>query len=472
MPAGPISRTRALNAWLVAVFAVGLGLRIVGLFWTSELGTRVADEVHYFQLASSLVEGRGFAFPGGPTSLRPPAYPAFVAAVWSLTGTAHSLVAVRVAQMLAAALTAWLAWRISAQLYDERAGAVAAAVTWCYPSLMFANFMLLTETLFTLLLVLAVWIALRLLTTGTPGWAAALGATVAAAALTRSIMWPFPLVLAVVLPLAVPGPWHRRATVSAVVLGSAALVLAPWAVRNTRLQGVPVIVDTMGGMNLRMGNYEYTPHDRMWDAVSMSGDKSWIIGLPAHPPGGGPWNEGQKDRWARDRAVAFMGEHPGLTLWRSVIRLGDFWALERDYLAALERGMYAPPPLVGIAIGTAMLVAFPALIALAIAGIVLNPPRDWRAHAFLLLLIAFICGLHALVFAHPRYRLPLTPLFAIYAAAGWVWWASKRHLAPTRQIAAAAAIAGALAATWTVQFVWRDWPHAERLIAHIVGRTS
>ena len=57
--------------------------------------------------------------------------------------------------------------------------------------------------------------------------------------------------------------------------------LADFMAREEPLVTV-TIVDTMGGMNLRMGNYEYTPDDRMWDAVSLQGEKSWVHGLSPH----------------------------------------------------------------------------------------------------------------------------------------------------------------------------------------------
>ena len=203
----------------------------------------------------------------------------------------------------------------------------------------------------------------------------------------------------------------------AVVVGFAAVV-APWAVRNTRLQKVPVLVDTMGGMNLRMGNYEFTPHDRIWDAVSMEGRQSWIQGLPPEPPGGGEWTEGQKERWARDRAVAFMRSHPGLTLWRAAIKFGDFWGLDRDFVAGVERGMYRPPTWVTVVVGGAMLVAYPLTLFAALAGIVRGPsrrsPRTTRS-----------CSCSSSSCVHcTRWSsvtrgtaLPLMPILMIYAAA-------------------------------------------------------
>jgi peptidoglycan/LPS O-acetylase OafA/YrhL len=227
---------------------------------------------------------------------------------------------------------------------------------------------------------------------------------------------------------------------------------------------MPTVVDTMGGLNLLMGNYEHTPHGRIWDAVSMEGPKSWVYGLPPAPPGGGEWNEGQKERWARDRAVAFIVDHPGLTLWRSAIKFTDFWGLDRDFLAGVQRGLFNPPLWATGVAGIALLVGYPLVLCLAVLGLCLRPPADRRIHAALWLLVAFVTALHSLVFGHPRYRLPLTTIFAVYAGAaisGRVW--RLRRQSPGRWWLAAA-ICGGLTAIWVAQFVVRDWPHVQRLL--------
>src|SRR4029078_9791290 len=183
-----------------------------------------------------------------------------------------------------------------------------------------------------------------------------------------------------------------------IMLASFAVVLAPWAIRNTRLQGVPVLVDTMGGLNLRMGNYEYTPHDRIWDAVSETGPRSWVAPIPAQPADGGTWTEGKKEKWARGMAVWFMLDPPALTLWRSAIKLGDFWALERDFIAGISQGLFHPPWVVGLALSVAILVSFPVVLFLAIVRISRLTGRDWVAGFVPLVLVLFICALHAIVF--------------------------------------------------------------------------
>ena len=51
-----------------------------------------------------------------------------------------------------------------------------------------------------------------------------------------------------------------------------------------------------------------------------------------------------------------------------------------------------------------------------IIGMCVVPPADWRVHAFLLLLIVFVTGMHTLVFGHSRYHLPLIPIVLLYSA--------------------------------------------------------
>jgi len=445
------------------ILVAALLLRLVILTMTAQLGVQVVDEQHYHVLATSLVEGRGLATPSGPTSLRPPLYPALVAGLWSVTGS-RSLQAVRAFQDLVGLATAALVYVIGRRVYDERTGLVAAAFTAFYPELLFANSLLLTETAFTFLLTAFVAACVIFLQRPRAAIAVAAGTLLGLAALTRSVVWPFPLVLVPLLLWVTPAPMTRRLACCALLVAGYAAVVAPWAVRNTRLQGLPVIVDTMGGLNLRMGNYEFTPHDRIWDAVSRHGAQSWIVGLPPHPPDGGEWTEGWKERWAREQAIAFMRAHPGLTLWRAMIKFGDFWALDRDFVAGIQRGLFRPPPWAAAVAAVAITVAFPLVIGLAILGVCLTPGSDWRSHLLMILLILFVTALHSVVFGHPRYRLPLTPVLAVYAGAAVSGRAWRRLYEGWRVALVPAALAVLLAGIWTTQFLVRDWPFVRRLL--------
>ncbi len=455
--------TRRVHRRLGLILLVGLALRLVALPWTAGLGLRVADERHYHQLATSLADGRGFAFASGPTSLRPPLYPAFVAGVWMATGT-RSLQAVRLAQIGLAIALAWIGFALARELFGETAGLATAAIVAFYPSLAVSNYLLLTEVLFALLLTAATWAMVRALRTLSLGAAALAGALVGLSALTRSVVYPLPVVLAAAL-LAGSGPRGQRLMAAVVLLAGATAVLAPWAIRNTRLQRVPVLVDTMGGMNLRMGNYEHTPLDHMWDAVSMKGEKSWIVGLPSSPPEGGHWTDGQKDRWARDQGVRFILDHPVLSAGRAAVKFGDFWGLDRDFIAGILQGLFAPPPVVGAALSATILLAYPIVLFAAIVGLGRLGADNWPAAWAPLGITLFVCALHSIVFGHPRYRLPLTPLIAVYAGAAIQAGALRHPVRLWARAALPAAIAAGFVAIWVAQLVWRDWDTMRHLLA-------
>ena len=461
LPAPPTtSRVRKL---LIAVAGIGILARLAVLPFTAGMDLRIGDERHYDKLATSLVDGRGFSSPSGPTSLRPPLYPAFVAGVWTVTRS-RSLQAVRVAQIGLALATTLLVFATARELFGDQAGLYAAALVTFYPGLALFDYLILSEALFATLVAAAAWAYVRMFSRSSVAASVAAGVLTSLAALTRSVVYPVPIVMAAIAMTSARASLPKRVVLAVCLLVAAGATLTPWAIRNTRLQGVPVLVDTMGGMNMRMGNYEFTPLDRMWDAVSVGGSRSWIIGLPEAPPGGGDWNEGQKDRWGRQQAIRFVLAHPGLTAWRDLVKFGDFWGLERDFVAGVEQGLFNPPRGVAILLGSAITLAYPLVLGLTIFGLGRLNRGNWPDAWVPLVMTLFVCALHTLVFGHPRYRVPLTPLMAVYAGAAIDAraWRAASGVWASRAIPATAAMA--FCALWVVQFVWRDWPHVHHLL--------
>jgi len=260
-------------------------------------------------------------------------------------------------------------------------------------------------------------------------------------------------------------PLAARLALPCLVAIGYTLVVAPWAIRNTRLQGVPTVVDTMGGINLRMGNYEFTPDDRMWDAVALTGEQSWVYGIGTDLPGE-TITEGRKDKWAQRKAIEFMRAHPGLTLRRSFIKFADFWGLEREFIAGVQNGLYTPPLWFQV-LGSAAIVLGYALVVMAgAAGIWMAAPDDRRMQILLLLPVLVIMGGHSIVFGHSRYHLPLIPIFGLYAAA--LWTAAPAFALSHRfvRIGALASVS-ALLAVWIRQVVVVDLARISSLFNHV-----
>ena len=212
------------------------------------------------------------------------------------------------------------------------------------------NFFVLTETFFTFWLVLVLWSAVRFLRTGSIYAACFCGAFIALGALTRSILWlsPFPLALFILFcPNESPAfTWKRRVAAALALLVFAGVGMAPWMIRNTRIQKTFVAIDCMSGRNLMMGNYEYTPLYRAWDAISMAPPHDWYTVLKEDytQKNSGPLfdihSQGQKDRMAGEYAKNYMKSHPLQTLERTGMKALCFWQLERSVPAGIQRGYW------------------------------------------------------------------------------------------------------------------------------------
>ena len=412
-----VTRVSPAVKWVVPIILLsGLILRLAVLAAMSEKPPVIWDERDYQQLAVNVSDYGEFSFtPGQPTSSRPPLYPAMMAAVWRVTGTTDPQV-IRSAQILLHMALACVVYLAGISLFSRGVGTFAAIACWWYPSLVAFDFFLLTELLFTVLLVAGTWLTIRLVQSPSASRALLAGALIGVGALARSVLWPYPLLLAPLLFWWIPLPWRGRLATVTLLLGAYAAVVLPWSFRNLRVQHAFVVVDVLGGYNLRMGNYEHTLEDRMWDTVALTGEKNWSWELTQEHPGE-HFTDGQKEKWAQRKALTYMAQHPVITLRRSLIRFADFWGLEREVIAGFRAGMFTPPAWFAWAATAAIGLSYPLVALLAAIGVWCAGPDDRRAHILLLLPVLFITAMHTLVFGHSRYHLPLVPFLLLYAAA-------------------------------------------------------
>lgn len=452
---------------LLVILALGLLFRVVLLYTTQDTGLMISDERDYQLLAHNIFKGDGFALePGKLTSVRPPLYPVLAALLWTFTGT-ESVVTIRIAQVALSLGNVWLLYRLGLLLFDRPTALLAAAVLSFYPSLLAFNSFILTEVLFTFLLTLIV-LGIVLVIQGGGAWVA-LGAGIALGlgALTRSVLWPFPVVLLPLVLLTAPGTWSRRLRITSFIFLGFALLIVPWSVRNTRLQGVVTVVDAWGGITLRMGNYEHTLVNRAWDPATLEGDKSVFNELRAEHSEASSWTEGQKEKWAQNKALRYMVDHPVQTAMRSLAKIAAFWGLERTVIAGWQQKFYAPPRWV-VLLGTIFIpLCYMAAMLLAALGIFLAAPTDYRGHLLIMLVIAFITGMHALTFGHERYHLPLMPLLLIYAASALRRQCWQRLSGELWRLAAPAVVHAVLVGIWLREILFLDAARIQTLLQNL-----
>jgi 4-amino-4-deoxy-L-arabinose transferase-like glycosyltransferase len=450
-PAGKADAwSKAELSRLVGLLLVGLVVRLVILWRFAGIGVAIVDEQHYDQLAVSIAERGEFAFaPGQLTSIRPPLYPAVVAGVYRVAGS-QNYQAVRLLQIAMSLVTTGLVYVLARRLYDERVALVAAAIHCFYPSLLGAGALVLTEIQFTLLVCGFLVLFERYLSTSSRGALAGAGVVLGLAALTRSALWLFPPVAVMfILVVGTDRTWLGRIASSAALVLAFVVVLAPWTIRNTRLQQTFTTVDVMGGRNVMMGNYEHTPWHRPWAAIDMDGEKAWHRVLSEHHGGFSGKTQGQIDKLAMKYALGYIAAHPVETLQLSTAKFFHFWQLERELVAGAKQGFWGPISTPALLLMAAVILgAYIATIVLGIFGFALVPPQNWRMHLFLLLLTAYVTALHCVAFGHSRYHLPLMPILMIYAAALLVNWRKVSSSWRSWRFAAAAALCLALAVSW------------------------
>ncbi|OGT92692.1 MAG: hypothetical protein A2083_09270 [Gemmatimonadetes bacterium GWC2_71_9] len=376
---------------LAALLLVTLGVRLAFVF--TERFVIYSDLLAFDQM--------GLAFASGDFGdlSKPPLYGMFLGAIYAVAG--HSYLVVGLAQALLGTATGWLLYRYTSVLHGDRAGLVALGLFAVYPDFVVYPGMLLSESLFVLLLVASLWL---LATAGGRGSLAIglAGALIGLATLTRATLQFFSLVIAGLLLYRALRE-GRRPLQAAFFLAAFALALAPWTVRNYLATGrfVPVYADAW---------------HTVWIGNNPDADGTYME-LPSRFSG---LSLVKKDSLARSETLRFVRQHPARVLSLAVKKVSIFWSPKPDGAAAEYLGQ-----VVGLRAAYVLLAgAFVALALLAALGIAFL--RDWRGHAPFLLLALYFTGIHAASHVGMRYRLPLVPFLLSYAAYGLVVVAERR----------------------------------------------
>ena len=268
----PVARVSRVPAWFRArpdrrrrvatalVLAVSLALRLA--FIAGRHAAPFSDMVGYEERALLLLRGGTFQAGGvfGAT-YRGPGYLVFLAALFGLGGS-RWWVAYLVQSLLGVATLLGIQL-LGSRLFSPRVGLIALVLAAGYlPFLAYAQ-LLLPETLFVCFVVFCVYAVVRGVQGRSSWWMLAGGALCGAAALTRSVALLLPVALVVWLALTPRSPparahplWSTRSLRGLLAfVGAMLVILAPWVARNAVEQHRFIPGDTVGGLNLLIGNH-------------------------------------------------------------------------------------------------------------------------------------------------------------------------------------------------------------------------
>lgn len=354
-----------------------------------------SDEVGYLALAANLAAGRGFTefrqdhqppYESRRTAWRAPLFPALLAAAFAATENDETAKAVgRVGQAVLGGLAVFflglLGWRVWPGPW---AGLLAAALLARDAASLDLAKLLVTEPLFVALM-LAALVALAWARDGkVPVAHAVAGALVGLALLARPVWYVF--AAAVVLALvsrATTRPGRRRLAAFGLAL---ALVVAPWVVRNTLVNGALTGITSNAGFNLYLDNSGRS-HLDVWTELHGATES-----LPSV-------DEAEQNAAYRSRALAQIAAYPSRFAANVARRLRKM-AFEPFTLTLLA--------IIGLAAALWRRLGANALVALGALGLVV---------------------VYAVVLYDERMAVTLLPYRCLYAAVAIVWAAEQARRA-------------------------------------------
>ncbi|NKB19982.1 MAG: glycosyl transferase [Alphaproteobacteria bacterium] len=212
----------------------------------------VSDADWYFSRAIGIAAGEGYSEGGHPTAYWPVGYPGFLSVLFGLFGSSQLVGAF--ANFICAAASFFLVLALTRHFFQSnRAAHLAVALLAIYPNNIAYIPLLLTETYFTFLMLLGIYLVV---VRRTLLYLLLAGIVFGLLVLTKPQAVFVPAFLAL-LWLFTPDGWQHRWGVAAricIIYAMMASVLVPWAIRNTTVLGALVLVSTNGGANLLSGN--------------------------------------------------------------------------------------------------------------------------------------------------------------------------------------------------------------------------
>lgn len=288
--------------------------------------TPTSDASWYYTRAESLSQGLGYLSKSGePTAYWPPGWSMALSLAFDALGP--SLLAVGLTNLLCGVLIGWLTLDLGRRIFASEAAARTGLLLLAfYPNAIGYFPLALTEVFYTALLLAICWLLVA-----RTDWVSFIsaGLLLGVATLVKAqSLAVIPLILGIGL-LRSSG-WWRQLPASglrmAALIALAAIVVAPWSLRNYQELHAIVPVSTNGGITLLTGNNDsaagtFTPEDRAVRALDARG-----------------LDELSYDTEAKRLGVEWIKAHPERFLVLMPMKLVRLWAPDGEAQWAYETG--------------------------------------------------------------------------------------------------------------------------------------
>jgi 4-amino-4-deoxy-L-arabinose transferase-like glycosyltransferase len=384
---------RGFERRLALIALAGLVVRVAYAIHNRDYAVQ-GDALTFHLEGGYVADGQGFhnITDGARTAEHPPLHILVIALIDLLGG--HSFETQKIALAVVGTGTVVLIGLCGRLLGGDVLGLVAAAIAAVYPMQWLADGSLMSETTYGLLVSAALLCALAYRRAPSARLAAALGAVIALAALTRGEG------LALLVFLALPLAWRRRRHI-VVIAVAAVVVLAPWTIRNLATFDKPFLISTNGEAIWAGANCQRTYYT---DQIG-----AWVFACYGPRPAG---DESEQALVYRDRGLRYMRHHKGRLPAVVAARLGRLWDVYRPwsqgtFFSATEGRR---PRATHVA-----LIVYWVLLPLALAGALLLRRRA-RDLWILLAPVVMVTLVAAATYGTTRFRMAAEPSIVLLAA--------------------------------------------------------
>ena len=378
-----------LNKPTFLIFILALLTRILfNIFYVGIDDVPVADALDYHQIALNLLNNGTYS-----SITRAPMMPFLITILYKFFGVHYFIV--RIVLSIISAFTCVIVYKIARKVFDEQTALIAAFISSIYWMMFFWSGFLLTETLCTFFLTLAVLYLTKSVRHPSVRHFIYSGVSLGCSALAHALIFPFFLFIPLWSCISYKNNSKLALKSCSIILASMFLTILPWVVRNYTVTGKFIPITThSGGTFLGSNNPEVLKHFK----------GGWI-----HPVKSGLLNENEINTYMNHlspedasilcwkKGINFVLKNPLFTLKLMFYKFKLFWHLNTDirfpsleYFFVLSFAIY----------GAAILIKNPANVSI-------------------LYLLPLFFTLMSLVFwGDDRIRSPLEPVLVIFSAYG------------------------------------------------------
>ncbi|MDF2522771.1 MAG: hypothetical protein K0R31_412 [Clostridiales bacterium] len=383
------------NKTLFFILFLSFSIRI--LFSIDNIKLLIVDIEAYNNSARTILESGIFSV----GAYHPPVYPLFLAFVYKTFG--YSFFTVYLIQSLLGTINTLLIYLIGKQVFGKQIGNLSAGLSLLYWPLTLYSGILLSEVVFLFFLLTGIYLFLKGLENHKIVNFALCGLALALSTLTRSINLLFLALVPVVYLLMNLRSYKSVIKNILVFITVFCLTLAPWVIRNYIMYKAFIPVDTVGGLNLYIGN-----NDRAEGYfVDITKDPLFEVGQ----------NDYENDQILKKAAKEYIFSHPAetfrVTLKRAILFI-TFDYHEFDWVISryMEQNSIFKP-----LYSSLHKIMYLSDILFFILGF-LGFRYFLRSRKGIILggIIIYYFALMSLFYIQARYRIPIMPFMAIAAA--------------------------------------------------------